>query len=309
MIGQRLELKLDYFSLCTIFAQCSSSSSPTSQKWSLRLSCGWLVRNTVDDCLQGRCSTNLQIKNRSSSCQCWYLDGIQTWHFICYQFGCKFWLRSINNHARHHFQAFAHFHLKIEVTVLSNSNLSRHPFLRQVVDLDLLLCTGFYSGYAVLFLRHNFTQRPWKDRKIEQGDLRCFGRQELMTQWLRWVAVSRATWVRIQHGTETFLRPSVILRGTEPVTALKRALLYCFALYNFVFLGFRQWWSRADKVLTLNMNIRLPLFWSAWSRARGQDSPHVRAWLMGLIIAIAEPRSKSDERCLAIVFPWIVENT
>ena len=199
MIGQRLELKLDYFSLCTIFAQCSSSSSPTSQKWSLRLSCGWLVSNTVDDCLQGRCSKNLQIKNRSSSCLCWYLDSIQTSHFICYQFGCKFWLRSIQNHARHHFQAFAHLHLKTEVTVLSNSNLSRHPFLRQVVDLDLLLCTGFYSGYAVLFLRHNFThwQRPSKDRKIEQSDLRCFGRQEFMTQWLRWVAVSR------RHGFES----------------------------------------------------------------------------------------------------------
>ena len=39
----------------------------------------------------------------------------------------------------------------------------------------------------------------------------------------------------------------------------------------FFFLGFRQWRSRADRVLTLSMNIRLPLFWSTWSPAR---SPH-----------------------------------
>ena len=37
-----------------------------------------------------------------------------------------------------------------EVSMLFNSNLSRRPFLRQVVNLDLLLCTGF--NYDVLFL-------------------------------------------------------------------------------------------------------------------------------------------------------------
>ena len=40
----------------------------------------------------------------------------------------------------------------------------------------------------------------------------------------------------------------------------------------FLFFGFSQWRSRAGKVLTLNMNIQLPLFWSTWSPARGQDS-------------------------------------
>ena len=77
--------------------------------------------------------------------------------------------------------------------------------------------------------------------------------------------------------------PAAILRGTEPVSALTSALLYCCALYNFVFLGFRQWRSCADRVLTLNMNIQLPLF--------GVTLPHVRAWHMGVIIAILEPRS------------------
>ena len=60
---------------------------------------------------------------------------------------------------------------------------------------------------------------------------------------------------------ETLCRALVILRGTEPVSALTRALLYCCALYNFFFLGFRQWQSRADRVVNLNTTIRLPLFW------------------------------------------------
>ena len=58
--------------------------------------------------------------------------------------------------------------------------LSRRPFLGQVVDTDLLLCTGFDSEHAVLFLCHIFTQRPMNDRKIERSDGRCFGRQQLL---------------------------------------------------------------------------------------------------------------------------------
>ena len=63
-------------------------------------------------------------------------------------------------------------------------------------------------------------------------------RYKLMAQWLRRVAVSRGAWVQILQGTETFCLPSAILRGTELVSALARALLYCCALYNFYFLDF-----------------------------------------------------------------------
>ena len=54
-----------------------------------------------------------------------------------------------------------------EVDVLFDLNLSRRRFLGQVVDLDLLLCTGFYLEPAVLFLCHISTQGPMNDRKIE----------------------------------------------------------------------------------------------------------------------------------------------
>ena len=106
-----------------------------------------------------------------------------------------------------------------------------------------------------------------------------------------------------------FAVPLPFLR--EPVNTLTHALLYCCAVYNFYFLGFRQWRSRADRVLTLNMNIRLPLFWSTWSRARGPDSAICAGLAHGWMTAIAEPWSKSHKRCLAIIFlelSKIIEN-
>ena len=55
-----------------------------------------------------------------------------------------------------------------EVSLSGNegSNLSRRPFLEQVVDL--LLCTLFDSEYVFLFLCHIFTQRPMNDRETKQ---------------------------------------------------------------------------------------------------------------------------------------------
>ena len=67
-----------------------------------------------------------------------------------------------------------------EVAVLFDLNLRRCPFLGQVVDLDLLLCTGFDLEHAVLFPCHIFTQRPMTDRKIELSYGRCFGWQQLL---------------------------------------------------------------------------------------------------------------------------------
>ena len=73
-----------------------------------------------------------------------------------------------------------------EVAVLFYSNLSRLPFLGQVVNLDLLLCTGFDSEHVVLFLYHIFAQRPMNDSKIDSDWAKqwallscCFGRQQL----------------------------------------------------------------------------------------------------------------------------------
>ena len=67
-----------------------------------------------------------------------------------------------------------------EVAVLFYSNLSRRPFLGQVVDIDLLLCTGFNSEHVVLFWCHILAQRRMNDRKIKQSNGRCLGRRQLL---------------------------------------------------------------------------------------------------------------------------------
>ena len=103
------------------FAQCSWSSSSTSEKRELNLKfrtdlrdqliVGWSVTQMISfNCkLQKR---NLQTKNLCLSCQCRSIHSFQTLHFVCNHFGCKLWFQSIQDRARHRFQAFARCHLK-----------------------------------------------------------------------------------------------------------------------------------------------------------------------------------------------------
>ena len=66
-----------------------------------------------------------------------------------------------------------------ELAVLLDWNLSRVPFHRvpfqeQVVNWDLLLCTGFTLAHADSSLFLTFKQRPRNDRKIKQSSEYCF---------------------------------------------------------------------------------------------------------------------------------------
>ena len=73
----------------------------------------------------------------------------------------------------------------------------------------------------------------------------------------------------------TLCHLSAILRGTEPVSALTRALLNCCALHIFS----PSWissvaisrWQGFDSKHEHPTVFRLPLFWSTWRRARGPD--------------------------------------
>ena len=116
---------------------------------------------------------------------------------------------------------------------------------------------------------------------------------ESMAQCLRLVAVSPVTWVWFSLGAETLCSSSAILRGTEPV--------YFCSLYNTFFLGICQWRSRADRVLTLNMNIDFHCFGALGVRPGARTRRHLRAWRMDVIIAIVEPQSKSHQRFFAIL--------
>ena len=95
--------------------------------------------------------------------------------------------------------------------------------------------------------------------------------------------MSLATWVRFLISAEMLCSASAILRGTESVSAMTLALfilLQCCTLYNFFFLGFRQWLSRADRVVNLNSDSHCfgelelgpwpALAHMCWPLARGQ---------------------------------------
>ena len=90
-------------------------------------------------------------------------------------------------------------------------------------------------------------------------------RYEPMAQWLaigRLIAESLATWVQILKSAKTkpSAGPQPFFVALSPSVHCQLRFLCCCTLYNF-FLGFRQWRSRADRVVNLNMTIRPPLFW------------------------------------------------
>ena len=87
----------------------------------------------------------------------------------------------------------------------------------------------------------------------------------------------------IPAGCWYFCRPLVILRGSErPVSGLTRALIYCCALYTFYFLGFHQWQSRAERILTLDIwTSNFHHFGALGVGPGARTQPYVRAWRMG----------------------------
>ena len=96
-----------------------------------------------------------------------------------------------------------------EVAVLFqvSSNLSRRPYLGQVIDLDLLLCTGFNLEHVVLFLCHTFTQRPMSDQTIERSNGRCFDLQQLL---------ANSTEIFISHEKKSDLSLPEIYKALKP---------------------------------------------------------------------------------------------
>ena len=139
-----------------------------------RSSYGWLVCNTVDECLQGEIAKKI-FKSKIEA------RPVNAGHYMAYKHSISFAIDLATNFGCYQFRittSFLNFCVPpSEVAALFYSNLSRRPFLGQVVDSDLLLCTVFDSEHVVLFLCRIFTQRPINDRKIERSDGRCLGGQ------------------------------------------------------------------------------------------------------------------------------------
>ena len=127
---------------------------------------------------KAECSKNLQIENRSLSSQRRSLHGFQTSQFICDQFGYKLCLLSLQNHAWHRFQAFAHRHLKslcCLIRIWADTLSLTGPLFRPAAlhRIQFRTCCFVPMSY--------FTQRPMTVRKIERSNGRGFGRQQLLS--------------------------------------------------------------------------------------------------------------------------------
>ena len=88
--------------------------------------------------------------------------------FICYQFGCKVvWANFVCNW----FRITAEIIFKLLRAAIWRT-LSRHPFLRQVIDLDLLLYTGLDWEHCrfVLMQRFKYTNKLL----LNEGKLKSF---------------------------------------------------------------------------------------------------------------------------------------
>ena len=144
-----------------------------------RSSYGWLVSSTVDECLQRQIAQKIN-NSKIEACR------VNAGHYMAFKHSISFAINFQVNFGCNRFRITSDIGSKLLLAAISSRwavqfKSEQTPFpcqVGQVVYLDLLLCTGFDSEHAVLFLCHIFTQRPMTDRKIEQSDGRGFGQQQ-----------------------------------------------------------------------------------------------------------------------------------
>ena len=134
-----------------------------------------------------------------------------------------------------------------------------------------------------------------------------------MSEWLRLVVDSQNIGFdsRMVLNPAAAPRPFCVALSPSMHRLVRFKIIESCSLYNFFFLGFRQWRSRTDRILTLNMIIRLSLFWSTWSPAwgPGPDSAICAGLLHGRDYSDCRASELKLQKFLTLVFPWIVKNT
>ena len=123
------------------------------------------------------CSKHLQIENWSLSCQRWSLHQYTWLSNIAFHLR-PIWLQTlVAIYSESCLTSFPSFcTLPSEVAVLFNSNLSRRPFLEQVIDLDQFRTCCFVP---MSYFYSETIAQPMTDRKIERSNGHCFGLQQL----------------------------------------------------------------------------------------------------------------------------------
>ena len=125
-----------------------------------------------------------------------------------------------------------------------------------------------------------------------------------MAQWLRWVVVSQETWVLVLRSSA---EPRPFCMALSQSVHWDAHFLYFCALYNFFFLGFCQWRTRADRVVNLNTTFLLPLFWQTWTQALPSTRPHVLAWDMGRDYSFCSDWPPAWHQVSGFVYFWFLK--
>ena len=123
----------------------------------------WLISNTVDDCLQRQIAKKI-FKLKIETCP------VKAGHYMAFKHHISFATYMAANFGCNQFRITPDIVPKLllqpsEVAVLLDSNLSRRPFLGQVIiELDLLLSIQnmLFCSYAIFLLR------AWDQWQIER---------------------------------------------------------------------------------------------------------------------------------------------
>ena len=187
-IGHRLEY-FHFARFCSMSIEADDDRAAhqpqKGENWKLeiedkssRSSYGWLVSNTKDDCLQRQIAKKI-FKSKIEALP------VNAGHYMAFKHRvsfatnlaakqCKLWLQSIQNHARHRFNAFARVHLKslccsiriwTDALFLDRSSISTCCFAQDSI-WNMLFCSD------VIFLLRD----EWMIKRLSEAS----GRQQLL---------------------------------------------------------------------------------------------------------------------------------
>ena len=113
-------------------------------------------------------------------------------HYICFKHQISLQLIWLQNLDAINSESCQDIVFKLLHAAIFDSNLSRHPFLGQVVHLDLLLCRGFDSKHADLF--PCCTQKPKMIKRFSKAMSTDLVRNNFCQFYRKWLVTARNLW-------------------------------------------------------------------------------------------------------------------
>ena len=113
---------------------------------------------------------------------------------------------------------------------------------------------------------------------------------------------SQVIWGWFQQVAERLCSPSTILRGTEPVSALISAFLYCYTLYNFFSWILSVSYCLTGDLVLLTWTSDIHCFGALGLGPWALTQPHVLAWYMDVIKLLYSLGATVTEKAWPLLF-------